>query len=125
MIKDGIYKEFWSSGLLKIQSCYKNHKLHGEYYEWHEKGNFYPNSRLKIYVNYTNGLKNGNYLEWWQNGIIRIKAYYKNDVLDGEYLVFNKDGSRSEEIRYILGVKNYHKKFYLVNGFYMSYDIKI
>lgn len=46
------------------------------------------------------GRKHGPYLAYWENGRIRVKARYREDLLEGSYESFYEDGSRHVQASY-------------------------
>ncbi|NME36479.1 MULTISPECIES: toxin-antitoxin system YwqK family antitoxin [Fusobacterium] len=61
-------------------------------------------SQIKIKTFYKDGLLDGNYEEYFPNGNIKIKCSYKKGFLDGEYKEYSVDGKLEKEYIYKNGV---------------------
>jgi antitoxin component YwqK of YwqJK toxin-antitoxin module len=98
-VKDGVMNgeqmvwakwEFAPKYLYKSQ-FYKNGKLHGrqEY--------FMPNGGIFSITNWETGEKNGQEITFYDVPKIRNKSEYKNNILDGAYVGYFKDGTKKME----------------------------
>ncbi len=73
-VKSGEWKQYYTDGILSLESSYLNDKLNGEFRSWH-----------------TNGSK-------------EITGQYRNDVRIGLWHFFNIDGTLRREIKYNNGI---------------------
>lgn len=74
----------------------------------------WPNGKVsKKYSTDLQNKKTGAYSEFFENGQIKIKTTYKNDLLDGFYYEFLEDGNKRVATQYSKGLKN---------GFHRTYD---
>jgi antitoxin component YwqK of YwqJK toxin-antitoxin module len=78
---------------------YKNDKLDGEYKE------FFSTGKLKIIGNYKEGKRIGEWKEYYPNGTIFTQSKYKDDRLHGWLYSFNKDGEQIGKFMYQFGDK--------------------
>ncbi|MAZ61293.1 MAG: hypothetical protein CMG50_03850 [Candidatus Marinimicrobia bacterium] len=96
-VEDGILKEYYDNGNVKIEYNYKNGKKNGVQKKW------YLNNQLSIKYNYENGKLDGLQKKWYENGNIKSESNYNNDILNGisrywfsngqiKYLKLYKDG---------------------------------
>jgi uncharacterized protein len=95
-LKQGEWKEFYPSGIIRIEKAYKDDKLHGYYKEYDEKGN------LTLTMLYENGsivksnvedqpdieIKN----RYDQNGKLIYSGPYRNSVPVGIHREYGSDG---------------------------------
>jgi antitoxin component YwqK of YwqJK toxin-antitoxin module len=84
-----------------------NGQKEGTWIEYHTTGGFPSKS-----VNYLNGILNGPYIEYTNRGQISLKAFYKNNKLDGPWAKYNY-GYLEKEANYENG---------LLNGTLREYD---
>ena len=85
-LNDGILREYYEDGNLKIEYNYDNGKKNGIQKKWYE------NKQLSINYNYINGKLNGIQKKWYKNGNIQSEINYKNDVLHGISKYWYKNG---------------------------------
>lgn len=76
-IEDGLLKEYYDSGNLKLEYKYNNGKKNGLQKKWHD------NKQLAINYNYINGRLDGLQKKWYRNGNIQSEINYYDDILDG------------------------------------------
>ncbi len=74
---DGVSKQWYDNGQLRVEANYKDGKLDGVYKEW------YDNGQLRVEANYKDGNRDGVYKQWHDNGQLRVEANYKDGELDG------------------------------------------
>ena len=97
VIEDGILKEYYDNGNIKIEYNYKNGKKNGVQKKW------YLNNQLSIKYNYSNGKLDGLQKKWYENGKVKSESNYNNDILNGisrywfsngqlKYIKLYKDG---------------------------------
>lgn len=117
-LKQGIWREFWSNGDLKLETSYKDGKKDGLEITWYdhpdcvEQEAFYKDGKLDgtvthyskrcrkdFFETYKNGVKHGLELEYYNNGYLKAEGVYKNGSLDGYYSVYDRKGRFSFESR--------------------------
>lgn len=80
-------------------ATYKNDTLNGEYKE------FFTTGKLKIIGNYKSGKQIGEWKEYFPNGSLYKLSRFKNDRLHGWTLTFSKDGDEIGKLLYQNGEK--------------------
>jgi hypothetical protein len=117
-LKQGIWRENWSNGDLKLETSYKDGKKDGLEITWYdhpdcvEQEAFYKDGKLDgsvthyskkcrkdFYETYKNGVKHGVEVEYYNNGYLKAEGVYKNGSLDGYYSVYDRRGRFSFESR--------------------------
>lgn len=85
---DGYFKiyEDLSYGKIIMEGAFQNEKMQGKWL-------FYTNNILSEEVNYIDGIRNGFYRSYYPSGKLRIYAFYKNGKAEGDYFLYNEDGS--------------------------------
>jgi len=76
-IKDGLLKEHYDSGNIKLEYNYNNGKKNGVQKKW------FDNKQIAINYNYNNGKLDGLQKKWYNNGNIQSEINYNDDILDG------------------------------------------
>jgi len=84
--KQGEYKEYFSTGQLRIKEHYQNGKLEGLYER------FYKNGQVEFRVTYKNGERDGEFKRWFKNGLLEDFHFLKQGERDGLWKRFNKNG---------------------------------
>ena len=74
----GYYKEYFESGILKIESNYKDWELSGLWRQFFESGD------IEWEVMYKNGYKDGFYRQYFENGKLSLQDLYKIAQENGE-----------------------------------------
>ena len=59
----------------------------GKFFEYHVNG------MPKCKGEYVNGSLQGDYRVWYNNGVLFMYAYFKDDKKEGEYILFHPDGT--------------------------------
>jgi len=77
--KEGIYKEWYNDGSIKIICDYNNNNLHGSY------NHFYQNGKFKYEYYMKHGVLHGTYLEFYDNDNVKVKCNYYYGGLNGLY----------------------------------------
>jgi len=117
-LKQGLWRENWPNGDLKLETSYKDGKKHGLEITWYdhpdcvEQEAFYKEGKLDgsvthyskrcrkdFYESYKNGVKHGPEVEYYNNGFLKAEGVYKNGSLDGYYSVYDRRGRFSFESR--------------------------
>ncbi len=88
-VKKGPYKIWYANGNLMKEGTlvgFKGDKEDGLYKEYYEGG------ELKYEYHYEKGRKVGTWKSWYENGQQWTQRIFKNNVLDGEVLVWDEGG---------------------------------
>ena len=80
--KEGRYEEYFPNGKRKLETAYRDDKLHGRYRESFENG------RSKLRANYVDGELQGEYVEYSEAGPIVKKENYRGGQLHGARQVY-------------------------------------
>lgn len=76
--KNGRYEYYYENGQMREKSNYLHGKKHGQYESWYYANGKY--NRMREKSNYVNGKKHGLCELWNENGQLREKCFYVNDV---------------------------------------------
>ena len=92
-LKDGVFKQYYRSGKIQVQSKFKKGQLVGEFTTFYDNGNeqiitfydknlrmgsfeqFFDNKKLKLCGNYFKGIKIGQFEEYFKSGGEAIYNY--------------------------------------------------
>lgn len=98
-LKDGIYKNFYENGNTKVDSIYKNGKLHGNTYK------YYDNQVIKECLQYKDEKLHGLCLIFYDNGNIKESMFFKKGKLHGQLFKFyeNQDYNLKSVYNYKFG----------------------
>ncbi len=98
--KDGLYKEYYANGQVKVQCNYINGLMDGFREE------FYCNGDVKIKCNYINGKPDGIYEEYYMNKKLHIKLTFINGI-QKEFEYYNEDDKKVnlQKIDYSIKIK--------------------
>lgn len=103
--KEGKYIEYYKNGEKQKEIDYVNGKKHGvfKYYGInnrltdittyendiiHGEHILFDNKRIKVKCYYSNGKLHGEYIEYYSDGNIKIKCQYSNGELHGDYIEY-------------------------------------
>ena len=89
-VKDGPYVSFYENGTKKEEGRYKDDECDGLWKSWHANG------ILKSITKYRDYVKDGVWTEWHKNGKIRVKELYKEGRLFS-YKYFDEKGNLIKE----------------------------
>jgi antitoxin component YwqK of YwqJK toxin-antitoxin module len=64
---------------------------------------FDEQGRLLSETMYRGGRKTGRHVAFWPGGVLRVRAHYDGDVIEGEYRSFHRNGRLAERKRYVRG----------------------
>jgi antitoxin component YwqK of YwqJK toxin-antitoxin module len=64
---------------------------------------FDERGRLLSETMFRDGRKTGRHVSFWPGGAPRVRAYYREDMIEGEYRSFHKNGRLAELRRYVNG----------------------
>jgi len=115
-VENGVYRKYYEgSKVIKIEGQVKNNQPHRIWRTYYSSGN------LESVVNYDKGAVNGEIFFYYdeKRNIKRIEASYDNNLLDGIYMEYWKNGAQKAKLSYEDG-KLYGKAEY----FYPSGKLK-
>jgi hypothetical protein len=96
--RDGLYKEWYWMGKLRIEANYNKGSLQGYFRCWYENGN------IDAEGNYHNGQRwDGIHRSWYENGQLSSERNYKDGLGHGLTKGWYPDGRLWEEIYFIRG----------------------
>jgi hypothetical protein len=117
-LKQGVWRETWPNGDLKLETTYKDNLKDGLEILWYdhpdcvEQESYYKEGKLDgvlihyskkcrkdFYETYKKGVKDGPEVEYYSNGYVKAEGNYKKGSLDGYYRVYNRKGRFSFESR--------------------------
>jgi len=84
---DGLYENYYQSGVVKDRSYYNNGMLNGRYTSYHENG------RVKSEGWYKEGQNAGQWMWYYSNGMPEQKSYFTNGETTGELEDYNADST--------------------------------
>jgi len=96
IMEDGLLKEYYDNGSIKLEYNFKNGKKDGEQKKW------YDNKQILIKYNYNNGNLTGLQKKWYKNGQIKSEMNYYNNILDGISKYWYSNG----QLKFIKNYKN-------------------
>ena len=122
---NGTYKEFYPSGILKMEGQNIDEKSEKEWIYYHETGEteaignfkyglrdgvwqyFHPNGQLAAKGEFKNGEKTGIWKYLYEDGSVNSEGIMKNDQKDGFWKLYYPSGIVKGEGRYDLGSGEY------------------
>ena len=107
---DGIYREYYENGQLKLECTYKDGQLDGISKE------YYKNNQLSCEYNFKNGQLDGLCKEYYDSGKIKEEYYCKNGEFEGIYKKYYTNGKEKSEYNYKNGRISGIAKEYRING---------
>jgi len=81
---------------------------------------YYPNGNLKISINYKDGKRNGLAKSFYKNGKLRQQMNYINNIKDGIVTTYYQNGRKYQETQYSKGKIEGIRKKYRMNGKLMA-----
>ncbi len=102
--------EYYPNGAIKSETYFKGGKENGPTYMYHKN-----TPQLMMSYNMQDGKKEGAFEKYYFDGKIEYRATYKNDLLEGKELMYDRDGGVVYEANYKNGKKEgayitYHSK---------------
>jgi antitoxin component YwqK of YwqJK toxin-antitoxin module len=94
---DGLYKEYYKSAELKIESTYDEGEMSGVWRQFSKSGN------VEWEVAYTSGYKHGVYKQYYPNGKIKLEGNHKLSKKDGKEIHYDEAGNQMDELKYKKG----------------------
>ncbi len=92
---DGTQTYYYGSGKEKEINVYVKGLLNGT------TTTFHINGQKNITANYIDGKKDGYYISRYMNGAIEEEGWYKEDLLEGEWLMYNEFGTLTKPHRFL------------------------
>ncbi len=89
---------YFKNGKVSRKSPYLQGKLHGIYKEYWEE-----NGLTKLEIYYENGRRKGPINVYYDDEKPYLKGYYENDLPEGKWIVYFRDGTIEKELEYIKG----------------------
>lgn len=105
---DGIQREYWNNGKLKLEAHYAEGKLDGPYKTWYDNGQMFQDGQ------YAEGMMDGSWLVFYPNGQLASKALY--DKGTGKQTCYNEDGCIIMEVNYVDNEKHGREVHYAWDG---------
>lgn len=116
--KNGEWKYFSEKdGSLVLVEYYDNGFLNGESVVY-----FSGTQNVIEKTSYVNGVKHGPYKKYYDDGLPMVDANYKNDKLDGVFILYYHTGAPKEEGSFKDGIKIGQWKTYDIEGNVLSVD---
>lgn len=91
-ITDGQKTTYYLNGKISSQGTIKNGKKDGFWKFWHSNGNEAREG------NFIDGKPDSTHKYWYENGKTRGIGNWKNGVWDGEWIIYNEDGTMTTQI---------------------------
>lgn len=124
-LQDSTWNYWYESGNISAVINYKRGVINGKYIYYYgnrnkmQEGvqidgvsrdsfiNYYPTGKMKdLTIMDTMGIKNGPYREWYDTDTLRLKACYKNNLFEGDYVFYYDNGKPAYKKQYIRGAEN-------------------
>jgi len=97
--RQGLWKEYYSTGELKSQGHYINSNQEGEWKFYFE------NQRVEVEGSYKNGKKEGAWFWYYPNGDLLQEENWSQGKLDGEFMEYNENGEITVRGEYLEGTE--------------------
>lgn len=107
-IKEGIWNNFYEDSALKSQIFYENGD--GLYKE------FYPSGELKMAGMNRNGASDSLWIYYYESGDKKARGYFEQGVREGRWTYFYPNGNKSAEGDYEAGKKSGKWTYFYENG---------
>ncbi len=96
--KHGVSKTYYfDTGKVSEETNWENGIEHGI---WKQ---FYHNGKQRLETKIENGKRNSAYIKYHDNGIIETKGAYKQDVMEGKWYYYDREGKQVDVITYTNG----------------------
>jgi antitoxin component YwqK of YwqJK toxin-antitoxin module len=106
-LKQGMWKEFYPSGVVKTEVTYTDDKMNGYLKEYSPKGSLLNTTKYILGVLQTNApelakvdVKTG----YYENGKVRFTAIYRDGVAEGIHREFDEEGNVKSAKIYVEGI---------------------
>ncbi len=116
IILDGLYKEYFCNGNIRIQKMMDRNIHHGFY----EK--YYSNGALEIKCNYYQNILHGHYQSFYENSFPYVDCHYDNGELIGDYIEYNKDNEILKKVFYSENNKKHGVNIAILNNM-LEYEV--
>lgn len=108
-LRNGVWTEYYPTGVIKTSSGYRNGKLHGTYLSADNRG------QIVEKVDFIDGLKDGIYYKYDRGKVVH-EMNYSNDAIQGLFRRYYSNGNLQEESNYSNGVLDGIAKWYDQQG---------
>ena len=95
-----VQKDYFGSGVLKVEKTLKNGRQDGPT-RW-----YYKTGKLELEENYTEGVLHGVSKVYYENGNLKGEMHYKNGLLEGSGKTWHENGQLMESVQYVGGPGN-------------------
>jgi antitoxin component YwqK of YwqJK toxin-antitoxin module len=96
-LRNGLMQHFYANGNLSEELTWVNNKKEGT---WSQ---YFSNEVLKLKGFYSEGKLQGDFLVNYETGKPYLKGSYKNDLREGKWVFFTEDGAVDRELMYDKG----------------------
>lgn len=133
-LNNGVKREYYSNGNLKIEEYHKNGLANGLQTEYFQNGQveakaqykdgeifgsgfiFYENGKLKKDHKFEKGKENGTCIDYYENGKISAIGNYKDGIIDGKVLTWYENGNMKNDMNFSNGKESGICKAFFENG---------
>ncbi|MGB0390828.1 MAG: toxin-antitoxin system YwqK family antitoxin [Salibacteraceae bacterium] len=132
-LKQGYWEKKQSNGSTKYKGQFKDDKPYGKFKYYDKHGtiitileysspdsaiatHYHSSGKKAAYGYYVHQKKEGVWRFYDRTGLLASKENFKDGVLEGEYIVYNLNGSISRETFYVKGVENGYRKTFSSEG---------
>ena len=98
IVNDGLYIEFFETGIVKKRGIYTNNTKSGNWFEYYDDGSIFSE------IFYDNG--SGLFKSYYPSKKLLLKGKYKNNERDGKWTKYFENGNKSWEYHYLSGELN-------------------
>ncbi len=91
-VKEGVYTEMHSNGVMKIRGEVYGGKREGQWMSWYEDGKDWSQCIYK------KGVLDGPTMTWYENGQVRYKGQYKEGKRSGVWVFYHENGQVQKEV---------------------------
>jgi antitoxin component YwqK of YwqJK toxin-antitoxin module len=86
---------------------------------------FDEHGRLLSETMYRDGRKTGRHVSFWPGGAARVRTHYVDDMIEGEYRSFHKNGRLAESRRYVRGHEEGLQQAWTDGGeLFLNFEVK-
>lgn len=107
---DGIYKEFYGDGVLKMEGFIFDGKSDSVW------TNYYESGAIKSKGNYVEGAREGKWVFYYESGVESSIGYYQDNLAHGKWVYFYPNGALQSEGAERAGKKEGYWKLYYEDG---------
>lgn len=93
-VRSGVTQRYYPDGSLAEKLVFDQGVKTGQWVQ------YYPDGKLCLRAEYIAGKLDGPFTFWFTNGKIQFEGKYVNDIREGDWMVFNEDGSLKQIMQY-------------------------